>query len=365
MVTVTAPSITTSQPPRATQATPCEPFFAAGDQHAELLDPPGTAYRTLWEAMRDAAGGGKGARPQLVTRTYAALGGTDLEVATHVGDAVELLHGAFVMHDDVIDHDITRRGRLNVSGQLARRARAAGASPEAATAFGDAAGILAGDLAIAGAITAVARTKAPQHVVAKLLELFEEAVRTTAAGELADVELSLGTLEPSLEDVLQMEERKTAVYSFVLPLQAAATLVDTERATTVLPILDLLGRHLGLAFQLQDDVLGTFGDPEHTGKSNLTDLREGKHTPIIAHARTTGAWETVAPFHGTADLDEQGAAIARSALEACGSRAFVEALAFDHMAAARALARAADLPHDLVEWLGALPSRAARQSRAA
>ena len=91
MVTVTAPSITTSQPPRAAQSTPCEAFFAAGDQHAELLDPPGTAYRTLWEAMRDAAGGGKGARPQLVTRTYAALGGTDLEVATHVGDAVELL----------------------------------------------------------------------------------------------------------------------------------------------------------------------------------------------------------------------------------------------------------------------------------
>ena len=103
MVTVTAPSITTSQPPRAAQSTPCEAFFAAGHQHAELLDPPGTAYRTLWEAMRDAAGGGKGARPQLVTRTYAALGGTDLEVAAHVGDAVELLHGAFVMHDDVID----------------------------------------------------------------------------------------------------------------------------------------------------------------------------------------------------------------------------------------------------------------------
>ena len=365
MVTVTAPSITASQARPATQASPCEAFFAAGEAHAELLDPPDTTYRTLWEAMRHAAAGGKGARPQLLTRTYQALGGTDLEVAGYVGDAVELLHGAFVMHDDVIDHDTTRRGRLNVSGMFARRARAAGASPQAAATFGDAAGILAGALAISGAITAVARTKAPQHVVTALLDLFEEAIRTTAAGELEDVELSLGILEPTLEQVLKMEERKTAVYSFVLPLQAAATLVDSERATTVLPILDLLGRHLGLAFQLQDDVLGTFGDPEHTGKSNLTDLREGKHTPIIAHARTTGAWESIAPFHGAADLDEQGAAIARSALEACGSRAFVEALAFDHMAAARALARAACLPHDLVEWIGALPSRAARQSRAA
>lgn len=365
MVTITDRSTTAPPSHQPVRGTPCDEFFTAGERHAALLAPAEDAYRTLWDEMRAAAAGGKGARPRLVTRTYEALGGTDLALAAHIGDAVELLHAAFVMHDDVIDHDSTRRGRLNVNGAFEKNALHSGATPDTAANLGAAAGILAGDLALVGTITAVARTPAPAHVVAALLDLFEEAVRTTAAGELADVELSLGVGHPTLADVLTMEERKTAVYSFVLPMQAAALLVDDEHASAALPLLDQLGRHLGVAFQLQDDLLGTFGDPARTGKSNLTDLREGKLTPLIAHARGTDVWPGIAPHHGNPDLTDEDAAHARAQLEACGSRTFVETLAFDHLAAARALGHAAGLPRELVDWLSALPALAADQVRAA
>ena len=365
MVTITAPGDTAPSPPATAPTSRCEAFFAQGHEHATRLEPHDPVYVRLWDEMRSAAAGGKAVRPELLVRTYRALGGTDPALADHVAAAVELLHAAFVMHDDVIDHDSTRRGRLNVNGTFTHRARAQGASPATAANLGATAGILAGDLALVGAITTIARAPAPPHVTAALLDHVEEAVRTTAAGELADVELSLGVGQYTLDDVLTMAERKTAVYSFVLPMQAAALLVDSERATRSLPLLDRLGRHLGLAFQLQDDLLGLFGDPAHTGKSALTDLREGKLTPIITHARSTDAWPAVAPHHGNPDLTEEQAATARTEIEACGSRAFVESLAFDHLAAARALARAAALPAELIDWLTTAPLADADQARAA
>lgn len=338
--------------PRPRAATPAASFYDDGMAHAAALVPADDDFLLLWHHLRDAATGGKGTRPRLLALTYRALGGTDHALAAHVGDAIELLHTAFLVHDDVIDHDTTRRGRPNVSGAFAARTLDAGAGPHEAATMGNAAGILAGDLALVGAIAAVARTPSPPHVVAALLDLVESAVRVTAAGELADVRLSLGTGYPDLGEVLTMEERKTAVYSFVLPMQAAAILVGTRSSLATLTALELMGHHLGAAFQLQDDLIGTFGDPARTGKSALSDLREGKCTPLVAHARTTAAWPVVAAHLGDPALTEAGADTVRAALEAHGSRAFVESLVRDHLSAARALARAAGLPADLADLLG-------------
>ena len=126
-------------------------FFVTGTERAD-----GAESRALWEAMTDAADGGKRVRPDLLQATYEAFGGNRPEVARQVGDAIELLHTAFVMHDDVIDHDLSRRGRPNVSGAFEARGRAAGAGAARARRYGQAAGILAGDLALVGATRLVA-----------------------------------------------------------------------------------------------------------------------------------------------------------------------------------------------------------------
>jgi geranylgeranyl diphosphate synthase type II len=154
--------------------------------------------------------GGKRFRPALVIATHDALAGTCPGAAVEVGAAVELLHTAFVIHDDVIDGDDLRRGRLNVSGTFRAQALSAGAAPHDADEFGRTAGILAGDLALAAAIRAVATCGAPTEVVHRLLDLFDAALHTSAAGELADVRLSLGLEEASLSQSLSMEEQKTA-----------------------------------------------------------------------------------------------------------------------------------------------------------
>jgi geranylgeranyl diphosphate synthase type II len=306
-------------------------LLAEGRSRARTGDPAGVR---LWDAAAEAAEGGKRFRPALVMAAHDALRGTSGEAAAQVGAAVELLHTAFVIHDDVIDGDDLRRGRLNVSGTFAAEAHRAGAAPEGATELGRAAGILAGDLALAAAIRAVATCGAAPDVVGRLLDLFDTALHTTAAGELADVRLSLHLGPASLSESLAMAEQKTSAYSFALPLQAGAVLAGADERTVA--GLGETGRLLGVAFQLADDLLGVFGDPDRTGKSATNDLRTAKQTPLLVHATTTREWPEIQAYVGR-DLTDAEVTEVRRLLTASGSRGFVEELAERHLAGARAL----------------------------
>jgi len=312
----------------------------------------GPGYRRLWSSLADATQGGKRFRSALFTAAYDAWDGDDAESAAGVGAALELLHTAFVVHDDVIDGDDVRRGRLNVSGSHVARALSAGVDAPRAREYGAAAGILAGDLALAAALRTIAFCPAPRPTVLRLFDLFDAALQATAAGELADVWMSLGADRAQLREILVAEENKTAAYSFSLPLQAAAVLARAPEPQVA--SVGEVGRLLGVAFQLVDDLLGVFGDPTVTGKSALSDLRAGKQTPVVAHARTTPVWPEVEPYVGRADLSDLQAEHARDLLTRSGSRVFVQELADDHARAAIASARQAGLPSALVAWIEAL-----------
>ena len=308
---------------------------------------PGTLpvddHQELWSALRRASAGGKRFRPALLLSTHRALSGRRPEAAIQVAAAIELLHTAFVIQDDVIDGDQMRRGAPSLPGDLAARARRRGASPEGARRYGEAAGNLAGDLGMLSAVRAIARCEAPAPVVDALLDLVETTIHGSVAGELADVRLQLD-LERSapMREVLAVAELKTALYSFQLPLHAAALLADAEEP--VLCALDEIGVLFGIGFQLFDDLLGVFGDEQRTGKSALGDLREGKRTAMLAHAATTDSWAQLHPLLGRADLDAVGAADARSLLTRCGSRTWTEDLARWHLDEANAAAARHGLP---------------------
>lgn len=306
----------------------------------------------LWSAFRRASGGGKRFRPSLLLSTHRALGGERPEAAIQVAAAVELLHTAFVVQDDVIDGDRTRRGAPSLSGDFAARAHGRGASAHGARRYGDAAGILAGDLGMLSAVRAIARCGAPAPVVDALLDLVETTIHGSVAGELADVRLQLDLERPApMRETLAVAELKTALYSFQLPLHAAALLADAEEP--VLSALDEIGVLFGIGFQLFDDLLGVFGDEQRTGKSALGDLREGKRTAMLAHAATTDAWTQLHPLLGRADLDAVGAADARALLTRCGSRAWTEELARWHLDEANAAAARHGLPPALVREIRA------------
>jgi geranylgeranyl diphosphate synthase, type II len=312
-------------------------FFSVSRARAQTL---GGGYVALWDALAAGTAGGKRFRPRMVSSAYRSLGGTDEQAAAYVGAAFELLHTALIVHDDVIDHDFVRRGAPNISGAYRDQALAAGASPATAEHRGLSAAVIAGDLALTGAYRLIDRSGASDDIRGRLLEVMDDALFCSAAGELFDVDFSISPDMPRVDDILTMERLKTAVYSFESPLQAGAILAGAPDET-VLTLADF-GRDIGIAYQIVDDVLGVFGQEAETGKTTIGDLREGKRTVLIAYAASTPEWQRLGELVGRADLDDDGAATARDLLESSGARAFAEGLARYY--ANRGLARLAE-PH--------------------
>lgn len=275
-------------------------------------------HAALWRAVGQQLGAGRLMRPRLTVAAYLGLGGTDVAAVAPVAAAQEMLHTAMLVHDDVLDHDETRRGRPNVTGTARRRLAARGVVGPVADDAVLAAGLLGGDLAIAAAFDLVVSAPVDAELRLRVVQQLARAVDTTVAGELLDV---TGALHgPTAVDALRVAELKTAVYSCCTPLAAGAVLAGADEA--VLGVLDRFGTAFGVAFQLLDDELGVFGDPEVTGKSVLSDLREGKRTELLrlAYLRADAAQRAVLDAAvGRADLTQEGAARVRDVLVDSGA----------------------------------------------
>jgi geranylgeranyl diphosphate synthase type II len=299
-------------------------FFARSKKRAARL---GDQYLFLWERLESNAAGGKRFRPQIAMMAYEGAGGTDLATAAHVGAVFELLHTALVVHDDIIDRDFVRRGTLNVSGSYRDIATTAGIPIPIAEHRGMSVAVVAGDLALAGSYRMAEQTPASAAVRDRIGEILDDAVFASAAGELLDVDFSLGDSSPSVDEVLEMERLKTAVYSFEKPLQAGAVLAGGSEE--LIELLGEIGRCLGIAYQIVDDLLGVFGDEKRTGKTTLGDLREGKRTVPIAYAATRPQWTAITSHFGQADLPREEAERIRELLIECGADVYSRSLARD------------------------------------
>jgi geranylgeranyl diphosphate synthase type II len=276
----------------------------------------------------------------MVFCAYEALGGRDMAAAAYIGAAFELLHTALIVHDDVIDHDFIRRGVPNISGSYRDRALAGGAGDRAAEHRGISAAVIAGDLALFNAYRLIDRSGVGDVTRSRLVEVMDDALFASAAGELIDVDFSHLAAMPRVDDILTMERLKTAVYSFECPLQAGAILAGAP--DDVVQTLADFGREIGVAYQIVDDLLGVFGLEAETGKSTIGDLREGKRTVLISYVTSTREWAEIEPLVGKQDLTEEEADRVRDVLESCGARSFAEGLARYY--GNRALSRLAE-PH--------------------
>lgn len=320
-------------------------------ERVTLADAYGASYRMLWESSREAASGGKRIRPRLVLTAYHGFGGSNADLAVTVAMAFELLHAALLLHDDVIDGDTLRRGRMNVNGVFRADAFQRGAAPRIALRWGEVGAILAGDLLLHAATDTLARVDACAEVRERLLDIFDHGVFVSAAGELADVALAerLQTGPPALEEVLAMTEHKTAAYSIAGPLMSGAVLAGADDDSVA--ALAEFGRLVGIAFQLGDDLLGVFGSEDVTGKSIVSDLREGKETSLVAFARRTPHWKDIAPSLGKRDLSPLEASRVAVVLEQCGARQFVEQLLSEHVDAAISALDTPSVPTELASVL--------------
>ena len=271
----------------------------------------------------DAADGGKRLRGALVRWAYAAHGGGDPDDVTGAAVAVELVHLSALVHDDVIDRSDLRRGRPSV------HARAAANHPEpgtdAADEHGRAVAVLLGDALLAAAARPLMTSRVAPAALAAGHEAFVRLQVEVMAGQYLDVDAA-SRRSADTSRALTIATLKSGRYSVARPLELGALLAGVAPGDT--DALLAVGDALGVAFQLRDDLLGVFGDPDVTGKPAGADLVEGKRTLLVAEtlARLTG--DERAAFDaalGSAGLEPADVAGLATTIETSGARAAVEA----------------------------------------
>jgi geranylgeranyl diphosphate synthase type I len=194
--------------------------------------------------------------------------------------AVELLHAAALVHDDLMDSSDTRRGRPSAHRAFAGAHRSAGwrGDPDA---YGAASAILLGDLLLVWADELLRRAGFPVDRTAAALALFDATRAEVIAGQFLDVSVQARG-HADVDTAMTVLRYKSAKYSIERPLHLGAALGGAS--PDQLAALTAFGLPLGEAFQLRDDLLGVFGDPATTGKPAGDDLVDGKRTVLVALA---------------------------------------------------------------------------------
>lgn len=280
--------------------------------------------------------GGKRLRPVMCVLGYRAGGGHDDDTVLRVAAGLEMFHAFALIHDDIMDNSATRRGRPTVHQALAASYNDA--------ALGAGAAILVGDMALAWSNELLYAHSALADRAAELRRIVDAMHQEVIYGQYLDLTAPLRPLA-DLEAAWQVIRYKTAKYTCERPLHAGAALAGAD--TALLAALTRYALPLGDAFQLRDDLLGVFGDPQRTGKSALDDLREGKRTVLLALAAqqaTTTQQRLLDGTVGNPHLEPEDAARVREVLEATGARSTVEAMIAHRYEEAQAALDAALLP---------------------
>jgi geranylgeranyl diphosphate synthase type I len=305
----------------------------------EFLDSAGGPIRRTEPAFGPAVdaltdfvlGGGKRLRPTFAwwawRGTGGDAGGADAPGVLQVVASLELVQACALIHDDLMDSSDSRRGSPTVHVAFAQQHARQGWLGEPA-AFGLAASVLIGDLAMAWAEDMFAAAPLPAATLAAARPAWRAMRTEVLAGQYLDVRTQ-ATGDSSVDAALRIDRLKTAAYTVSRPLHLGAALAGAS--SDVIDRLLKFGGDLGVAFQLRDDLLGVFGDPSVTGKPAGDDLREGKRTLLLAlglrRAREQGRQDhhdTIAAAVGNAELTERDVDEVRQVLVEVGAVDAVE-----------------------------------------
>jgi geranylgeranyl diphosphate synthase type I len=270
--------------------------------------------------------GGKMLRGKLLVRSYLLSGGDagGEGEAVRAAAALELIHAAFLIHDDIMDQDRSRRGAPSLHAQYQELGRSQGL--RAPGHFGQSMGICAGDVALFLAFRLLSGLEAEDGVRRRLLALFSRETSRVAVAQMQDVYHGARPDMAAEEEIITLYRHKTARYTFSLPLMAGAVLAAGPEALCA--GLEAIGESLGLIFQIKDDELGLFGSEEKIGKPAGSDVREGKKTLYLLYLwqRADKAQKAMlAGVIGGRRSDPAGLAAVRRLVEKLGVREDVAA----------------------------------------
>jgi geranylgeranyl diphosphate synthase type I len=265
--------------------------------------------------------GGKATRPALALLGAQAAGGSE-QAALPAAVAVELVHNFSLVHDDLMDHDSVRRHRATVWAV-----------------WGPSTAILVGDAMLALAHQVLCEADGFTMRASRLLA---DATQRLIRGQVSDLDFERRS-DVTVDECIAMAADKTgALLGCSAAIGAALIGADDD----VLAALSLYGESVGLAFQLVDDVLGIWGDPQVVGKPVGSDLRAGKKSLPICYAlasATPAGKELADLIGGDGPLTRNEILLAAALIETAGARDWATAEASRHLDRAEQALSAVDL----------------------
>lgn len=278
-------------------------------------------YGRMWQYIESIyRAGGKRLRPYLAYSIYCAFSRTKVpsKGLLQVTAAIEFLHMAMLIHDDIIDRDYIRHGQANISGLYRHHYGTLHPSPDN-NHHADAAAILSGDALISEAYHVIMTAEISNIQKNLLSAAFSKAIFEVIGGELLDTEAVY--YEAKLVDSKTIAHLKTASYSCIMPLRVGAIMAGADMQT--LDIINTIGSSIGIAFQMADDELGIFGDETLTGKSASNDLRQGKRTMLLQLSLEMASQKDrmlMTDILSKADLSDNDIQTCRNIIERSGAR---------------------------------------------
>ncbi len=231
-------------------------------QESEEIDP---SAKRLVEVIRDMVlRGGKRLRPAFVYFAYKACGGKKEKAIIYTSQAIEFFHTFALIHDDIIDQSSLRRGK-----------------PTAHQILGESGAILAGDLCFVFAGEIFTNSPFEDKIIRKAQKVYDILREEVVFGEYWDV-LAAEEERVNEEKIMKILEYKSGKYTVERPLHLGAALAEASKKA--FEALSRYGVPLGIAFQIQDDILGMFGEEKEIGKPIDSDLKKGKKTLLVAKA---------------------------------------------------------------------------------
>lgn len=321
-------------------------FYFKAEQYTDLSEPCIKALESLREfTMR----GGKRLRAALVYYSYLLFKPSEYnnKDLIRISTFTELLQSYLLIHDDIIDRDELRRGKLTVHKVFEKAANILQVHDKEH--FGVSMAILLGDLANQFTFDIITDSNFDITNKDKLLVYISKLIAETIYGQLLDIQLEHKE-NYTENDILLVSKDKTAKYTFEAPLLAGAIL--TGASDEHLNILSEYSIPAGIAFQIRDDILGIFGDQSKTGKSDFSDIREGKKTLLILKAYEGADKEqkaTLDRFVGKQDISKEEAEEVKNVIRMTNSLDYSVTLCREKVAEARKVLE--KLPnHDSEGW---------------
>lgn len=299
-------------------------FFARKRSEMEKF---GASGKNALKSIRDLTlAGGKRVRAAFMFWGYIGAGGSEIEKITEASISIELTHIFLLIHDDIIDRDDFRHGVQAIHKKYEKMAKKLfkGTDP---VHFGNSMGLIVGDMAAALGNEIIFNSRFEPQVVLRALDKLQDIVTTTVSGEIFDVMLEAKG-KASEREIIEVHRNKTAKYTVEGPLHLGAMLAGADDKT--LKSYSDYAVPVGIAFQLQDDILGAFGNEKKLGKPVCSDLREGKQTLLVVKALEKGSRQqkrVIRNLLGKKDATAREIEIFRNVVRETGSLEYSQNLA--------------------------------------